>query len=148
VYLIVACDRPGLIRAGQRHPAFAAYPVEHFSADQRAELMADPSISLALGFPISTSQEPIVYDAARRHAQALDTFQTYLAAGIALPPLPPVDQGAPSVIGETNFVEPSSPVLMGEDVATTAASGVEPVLTEAEAHAALVARNPKTSRRR
>ena len=47
--LVVTCTRPGLIRGGVRHPRAASYEDGHFTAEQLAELLAEPEIVIVRG---------------------------------------------------------------------------------------------------
>lgn len=47
--LLVFCGVLGRHRAGMQHPPMAAYPLDHFSCEQLAELRRDPVFHLAIG---------------------------------------------------------------------------------------------------
>lgn len=47
--LFIACARPGLIRAGRRHPAVAAYLIDDFSPADLREMLAEPALAIAIG---------------------------------------------------------------------------------------------------
>lgn len=64
--LVVVCRRPGLIRAGIRHPAVAEYPAADFSAEQLAEMLAEPELTLVIGRLMTEA------DITRGDASALD----------------------------------------------------------------------------
>ncbi len=47
--LVVFCGIAGRRRAGMQHPPMAAYPLNHFTADELRELRRDPVFYLAIG---------------------------------------------------------------------------------------------------
>jgi len=51
--LLIACAHPGLIRGGQRHPPFAVHELDAFNRAQMEEMLREPSLSLAIGEPLT-----------------------------------------------------------------------------------------------
>lgn len=47
--LLVFCGVLGRHRAGMQHPPMAQYPLDHFTAEQLADLRRDPVFHLAIG---------------------------------------------------------------------------------------------------
>ena len=47
--LVVFCGIAGRRRAGMQHPPMAAYPLNHFTAEELRELRRDPVFYLAIG---------------------------------------------------------------------------------------------------
>ncbi len=48
-FLVVFCGVLGRHRAGMKHPPLAQYPLDHFTADQLADMRCDPVFHLAIG---------------------------------------------------------------------------------------------------
>lgn len=48
-FLVVFCGVLGRHRAGMQHPPVAQYPLDHFTADQLADMRRDPVFHLAIG---------------------------------------------------------------------------------------------------
>jgi hypothetical protein len=53
--ITVVCHRPGLIRAGKRHPKVESYLVTQFTADQLREMLAEPELTIVVGHPLTTA---------------------------------------------------------------------------------------------
>ena len=54
--VMISCDRPGYVRAGQRHPEFATYFAGRFSAAQLRELIADRHLTVCVGHQLTADQ--------------------------------------------------------------------------------------------
>ena len=51
--IVIACARPGLIRAGVRHPAVASHALDAFTPEQLRELLAEPALRVVIGEALS-----------------------------------------------------------------------------------------------
>ena len=120
--LVIACSRPNLIRGGQRHPAVAAYPLDHFSEQQLLDILGEPAISVVVGEPLSMH----VFEATPRAPTLRHRWEAFVAAGYALEHLAPgpvVDQGAPSVLG-LDGAEVTGADLLDTEIHTPAHQGL------------------------
>jgi TPP-dependent 2-oxoacid decarboxylase len=54
--VMIFCDRPGYVRAEQRHPEFATYFAGRFSAAQLRELIADRHLTVCVGHQLTADQ--------------------------------------------------------------------------------------------
>ena len=54
--LHIVCHRPGLRRGGVTHPAHRAHAADAFTAEQLAELLAEPELTLILGEMVASAE--------------------------------------------------------------------------------------------
>lgn len=57
--LHIVCHRPGLRRGGVTHPAHQAHAADAFTAEQLAELLAEPELTLILGELFASAKAPL-----------------------------------------------------------------------------------------
>jgi hypothetical protein len=57
--LHIVCHRPGLRRGGVTHPAHQVHAPDAFSAEQLAEMLAEPELTLIFGERATLAKPPL-----------------------------------------------------------------------------------------